>query len=142
MARKSQNNHYKILVGLPEVEGAVSFHQRQIDRALKPRLKALEYVAEATKLAEYLGGRVESLGLHEDWTIAKPIFPDIEIFFVFNRANGQNPPSLKVLYSGNKVNTMKGDDLARVALVCINHMLRFVRETNPGKHLPDICYKV
>jgi hypothetical protein len=142
MARKSQNNHYKILVGLPEVEGAVSFHQRQIDRALKPRLKALEYVAEAAKLAEYLGGRVESLGLNEDWTIAKNIFPCVEIFFVFNRANGQSPPSLKVLYSGDRIKMIKGDDLARVALVCINHMLRFVRDTNPGKHLPDICYKV
>ena len=109
---------------------------------MKPRLKALEYVAEATKLAEYLGGRVESLGFGEDWTIAKPIFPGVEIFFVFNRANGQTPPSLKVLYSGDRVKTMKGDDLARIALVCINQMLRFVRETNPGKHLPDICYKV
>lgn len=142
MVRKSQNNHYKILVGLPEVEGAVSFHQRQIDKALKPRLKALEYVAEATRLAEYLGGRVESLGLREDWAIAKPIFPGVEIFFVFNRANGQTPSNLKVLYSGDRIKTMKGDDLARMAMVCINQMLRFVRDTNPGKHLPDICDKV
>ena len=142
MAPRSKNNHYKILIGLAEIEGAVSFHQREIDRALKPRLKALEYVAEASKLAEFIGGRVESLGLREDWTIAKSIFPGVEIFFVFNRANGETPPSFKVLYSGDRIKMMKGDDLARVALVCINQMLRFVKATNPGKHLPDICHKV
>jgi len=142
MAKRSQNNHYKILLGLPEIEGAVSSHQREINRALKPRLKALEYVAEASKLAEFIGGRLEWLGLREDWAIAKPVFPGVEIYFAFTRANGETPPGLKVFYSGDRVSLMKGDDLSRMALACINQMLRFVKVTNPGKHLPDICYKV
>jgi len=50
----------KRLISLHEIEGAISPHHRQIERALKGRKEALEYVAEVSKLAEFLGGRVES----------------------------------------------------------------------------------
>ena len=137
--RKTQ---YKVLIGLQELNGASGFHQRQVDGALKRRQKALEYVAEVHKLAEFIGGRVESLGLREDWAISKEIFPGVQVFFLFNRANSQSPSHLKVLYSGESVRSMKSADLTTVTIALVNHMLRFVKATNPSKDLPDICRRV
>ena len=50
------------LISLSEIEGADSPHRKQIDRALQSRKEALEYVKDVSKLAEYIGGRAESLG--------------------------------------------------------------------------------
>ena len=131
----------KRLISLHEIEGAISPHHRQIERALKGRKEALEYVAEVSKLAEFLGGRVESLGLREDWAISKEIFPGVEVFFVFNRADDEFPSSLRVLYSGDRIKLMKGEDLAGFTILYVSHMLRYVRGTNPGKNLPEVCYR-
>jgi hypothetical protein len=137
--RKTQ---YKVLIGLQEVNGASGFHRRQVDGALKRRQKALEYVAEVHKLADFVGGRVESLGLHEDWAISKEIFPEVQVLFLFNRANSQSPSQLKVFYSGESVRSVKSGDLTTVTIALLNHMLRFVKITNPSKDLPDICRRV
>lgn len=130
------------LISLREIEGPVSPHQRQIDGALKAKKEALEYVADVSKLAEFVGGKVESLGMGEDWAISKEIFPGVEIFFVYNRADEEFPSNLKVLFSGDRIKLMKGEDLAGIAIVYVSHMLRHVREANPGKKLPEVCYRV
>ena len=129
------------LISLREIEGAISPHQRQIERALEGRKEALEYVAEVSKLAEFIGGRVESLGLREDWAISKEIFPGVEVFFVFNRADEEFSSSLRVLYCGDRIKLMKGEDLAGFSILYVSHMLRYVRETNPGENLPEVCYR-
>lgn len=131
----------RVLVSLREIEGVASPHQEQIDAALELREEALEYVADVQGLAEFMGGKVESLGLREDWAISKKIFPGVEIFFVFNRADGELHSQLKVLYSGDRT-LMRGDDLASITIVLVNHMLRFVKVSSPGKELPDVCQKV
>jgi hypothetical protein len=132
----------KKLIGLQEIEGAVSPHQKQIDGALKARKEALEYVADVSKLADFIGGKVESLGMGEDWAVSKEIFPGVQVFFVFNRADDEFPSSLKVLFSGDRIKLMKGEDLAVFVIFYVNHMLRYVRDSNPGKRLPEVCYRV
>jgi hypothetical protein len=132
----------KKLIGLQEIEGAVSPHQKQIERALKARKEALEYVADASKLADFIGGKVESLGMGEDWAISKEIFPGVQVFFIFNRADEEFPSSLKVLFSGDMIKLMSGEDLAVFVIFYVNHMLRYVRDSNPGKSLPEVCYRV
>jgi len=132
----------KKLIGLQEIEGAVSPHQKQIDMALKTRKEALEYVADVSKLAEFIGGRVESLGMGEDWAISKEIFPGVQVFFVFNRADDEFPSNVKVLFSGDRIKLMKGEDLAGFVIFYVIHMLRYVKESNPGKSLPEVCYRV
>ena len=132
----------KKLISLREIEGAVSPHQRQIDMALKTRKEALEYVADVSKLAEFIGGKVESLGMGEDWAISKEIFPGVDVFFIFNRADEELPSSLKVLFSGDRIKLMRGEDLAGFAILYIIHILRYVKESNPGKNLPEVCYRV
>ena len=132
----------KKLIGLQEIEGAVSPHQKQIDMALKSRKEALEYVADVSKLADFIGGKVESLGMGEDWAISKEVFPGVRVFFVFNRADDEIPSSLKVLFSGDRIKLMKGEDLAGFVILYVIHMLRYVRDSNPGKQLPEVCYRV
>lgn len=130
------------LISLREIEGVVSPHQRQVEMALKSRKEALEHVADVSKLAEFMGGRVESLGLGEDWAVSKQIFPGVEVFFVFNRADEEFPSRLRFLYSGDRIKAMKGEDLAGFTILFVSHMLRYIRETNPGKSLPEVCYRV
>ncbi|MBC8275998.1 MAG: DUF3786 domain-containing protein [Chloroflexi bacterium] len=132
----------KKLIGLQEIEGAVSPHQKQIDMALKSRKEALEYVADVSRLADFIGGKVESLGMGEDWAISKEIFPGVQVFFVFNRADDEFPSNVKVLFSGDRIKLMKGEDLAGFVILCVIHMLRYVKESNPGKSLPEVCYRV
>ncbi len=132
----------KKLIGLQEIEGAVSPHQKQIDMALKTRKEALEYVADVSKLAEFIGGKVESLGMGADWAISKEVFPGVQVFFIFNRADDEFASSLKVLFSGDRIKLMRGEDLAGFVILYVIHMLRHVKESNPGKSLPEVCYRV
>lgn len=131
----------KKLVSLQEIEGAVSPHKKQIDMALKARKAAMEYVADVAKLAEFIGGKVESVGIGEDWAVSKEIFPGVNIFFVYNHGDDEFESSLKVLFSGDKLKIMSGEDLAVFAIFYATHMVRFVRESNPGKKLPEVCYR-
>jgi len=132
----------KKLIGLQEIEGAVSPHQKQIGMALNARKEALEYVTDVSKLAEFVGGKVESLGMGEDWAIKKEVFPGVEIFFIYNRADDEFQSNLKVLFSGDRIKLMRGEDLAVFVIFYVNHMLRYVRDNNPGKRLPEVCYRV
>jgi hypothetical protein len=132
----------KKLIGLQEIEGAVSPHQKQIDTALKARKEALEYVTDVSKLAEFIGGKVESLGMGEGWAVSKEVFPGVEIFFIYNRADDEFQSNLKVLFSGGRIKLMKGEDLAVFVIFYVNHMLRYVKDSNPGKRLPEVCYRV
>ena len=129
------------LISLREIEGAVSPHQGQVQRAVEARKEALEYVAEVSGLAEFIGGEVESLGVGEDWAISKEIFPGVEVSFIYNRADEEFPGNLRVLYSGDRIGLMSGEDLAGITIAYVTHMLRYVRETNPGKKLPEVCYR-
>jgi hypothetical protein len=131
----------KKLISLQEIEGAVSPHKKQIDMALKARKAALDYVTDIAKLAEFIGGRVESLGIGEDWAVSKEIFPGVNIFFVYNRGDDEFESRLKVLFSGDRLKIMSGEDLAVFAIFYSTHMVRFVRESNPGKKLPEVCYR-
>ena len=130
------------LISLREIEGAVSPHQGQLDHALKARKEALEYVADASKLAEFIGGKLESLGVGEDWAVSKEIFPGVFVFFIFKRADDEFPSNLRVLFSGDNIKMMKGEDLAGFVILYLIHMLRFVRDTTQDKKLPEVCYRV
>jgi hypothetical protein len=132
----------KKLVSLQEIEGAISPHKKQIDMALKARKEALEYVTDVSKLAEFIGGKVESLGIGEDWAVSKEIFPGVQIFFIYNHGDDEFESGIKVLFSGDRLKIMSGEDLAVFAIFYVSHMVRFVRESNPGKKLPEVCYRV
>jgi len=130
------------LVNFAELEGKISPHQGQVKGGLKMRAAALEYVGDTEGLAGYLGGVVEKLGIGEDWAVAKELFPGVVIHLVFNHADSEFPTRLRALYSGERIRLVHGDELATMTISVANHILRYVRETNPDKRLPEVCYKV
>jgi hypothetical protein len=106
------------------------------------RAAPVEYVKNVQALADYLGGRIEKPDIGEDWAVSKEIYPGVTVHVVFNRADDEFPARLRVLYSGDKIYIIKGDELATVTISLANQMLRYVREANPGVKLPEVCYKV
>jgi hypothetical protein len=139
--QEPQNNMIK-LVSLKEIEGAESPHQKQVDRALKARSDALNYINNIEELAGFIGGRVEKLGLHEDWSVSKEIFPGVTVHFMFNKADDEFPANLKVLFSGDRLKLLSGEDLAGITIAYVTHMLRYIRTANPDVKLPEVCYRV
>jgi hypothetical protein len=130
------------LVTLHEIDGKASPHIGQIDRALQARAEALNFVEDVSALAGFIGGSVVALGRREDWAISKEVFPGVTIYYIFSKADDELPATLKVLFSGDRVNLMTGEDLSGLIIYTVTHMLRYVREANPGKKLPEVCYRV
>ncbi len=135
-AKKSQ------LLNLREVEGKTSPHQGQLDRALRVRAEALSFVDDVAALASFMGAKVEVRGCRGEWCIVKEIFPGVKIHFVFYRADEEFPARLKALFSGNRLKLMSGEDLVSLMIPIVSHMLRYVREANSDKKLPEVCYRV
>ena len=128
------------LLSLKEIEGPTTTHDTFIKGEIARRKVALEYVDNITALADYIGGEVISLGLREDWAIKKEIFPGIEIIFIFNKADEEFPSNFRVLYSGERIRSTRGEDLADLTIACVNQMLRYVRDTVTDP--PDICNRM
>lgn len=128
------------LISLKEIDGPTTPHDAFLKRAVDIRKEALTFVDDVDKLADYVGGKIESLGLHEDWAIQKEVFPGVQIHFIFNKANDEFPASLRVFYSGQRLRGVSGEDLVELTIACLNHMLRYVKQTvaNP----PEICSRV
>ena len=130
----------KNLISLKEIDGPQAPHDAFLKRMVDLRKDALAYVDDVAKLAEYVGGEAESLGLREDWALRKEAFPGVEIHFVFNKADDEFPASLRVLFSGRRIRSVSGEDLIELTVACLNHMLRYVKETVADP--PEICSKV
>lgn len=130
----------KKLLSLKEIEGPTGPHDGFLKREMDRRKEPLSYVDDVSKLAEYIGGEVVSLGISEDWAIRKEVFPGIQILFVYNRADEEFPSNLRILYSGERIGTIRGEDLVELTIACVNHMLRYVKET--VKDPPEICMRV
>lgn len=130
----------KDLLTLKEIDGPQAPHDAFLKREVDLRKEALGYVDDAARLADYMGGEVEALGLREDWALRKEVFPGVEIHFVFQRADDEFPAGLRVLFSGGRVRKTSGEDLIELTVACLNHMLRYVRETVADP--PQICSRV
>ncbi len=130
----------KDLLTLKEIDGPQSPHDAFLKREVELRKEALACVDDAARLAEYVGGEVEALGLREDWGLRKEVFPGVDVHFVFNRADDEFPAGLRVLFSGRRLRGISGEDLIELTVACLNHMLRYVKETVADP--PEICSKV
>ena len=130
------------LLSLKEIEGADSPHQKQLDRAMKIRVPAFEFVRDVRALAEFVGGRAENAGLREDWAVSKEIYPGVIVHFLYYKADDEFPAVLKVLFSGDRLKMLSGEDLAGLTIACASHMIRYIRESNPNTQLPEVCYRM
>ncbi len=130
----------KKLLSLKEIDGPLTPHDAFVKREVEVRKEALAHVSDVPAMARYLGGEAETLGISEDWAVRKDFFPGVEIHFIYTRADEEFPSSLRILYSGENIRKVKGEDLVELTVAGLNHMLRYVRETveNP----PEICNRV
>jgi len=130
----------KSLVSIKEIDGPLTPHAAFIEREADLRKEALDQVGDVSRLAEYVGGEVDSLKLGEDWGIKKEVFPGIWIHLLYSRADEEFPSNVRVLYSGENIKKIRGEDLVELTIACLNHMLRYVRET--AQNPPEICTRV
>ena len=130
----------KKLLTLKEIDGPFTPHDAFVKREVETRKEALAYVKDVPALARYLGGEPEQLGISEDWAIRKDFFPGVGIHFIYTRADEEFPSSLRILYSGENINRIRGEDLVELTIAGLNHMLRYVRET--AENPPEICKRV
>jgi hypothetical protein len=128
------------LVSIKEIDGPLTPHDAFIKREADLRKEALDLVNDVSGLAGFVGGEVESLGLGENWGIRKEFFPGIRIHFLYSGADEEFPSSVRVLFSGDNIKKIRGEDLVELTVACLNHMLRYVKET--AENPPEICSRV
>jgi hypothetical protein len=129
----------KKFLTLKEIEGVVSTHDVYLKHEIARRVEAFEYIEDVQEVAEYIGAEVCNLNIKCDWVIKKEFFPEVEAYFLYNRKDEEFPASLNVIFSGERVKDVKGDDLATLVISTINHILRYIKNKNPDKNLPEIC---
>ncbi len=132
----------KEFLTLKEIEGVV-VHDIYLKKEVARRCEAFEYLDDVEKMTHYIGGeRLVPPPLRCDWMVKKIFYPGVESYFLYNRQDEEFPPSMQVLFSGEKVRELKGDDLAVLAIATINHMIHYIRNSQSGKRLPEICQVV
>ncbi|MBS3906116.1 MAG: DUF3786 domain-containing protein [Syntrophaceae bacterium] len=124
---------------LKEIEGVV-VHDLYLKKEVARRSEAFEYLDDVEKMTDYVGGEVVvSPPIRCDWMMKKVFYPGVEAYFLYNRKDEEFPPSMQVLFSGGKARELKGDDLSVLAIATINHMIHYIRLSNPDRSLPEIC---
>lgn len=126
---------------LREIEGRISPHQSQLDRALKARAEALSFINDVDALADFIGGKNDTTNHRADWAIMKEIFPGVNIHFLFYRGDSEFPANLKALFSGTNLGLISGEDLVGLTIPIVSHMLRHIRIKYPDRQLPEIVYR-
>ncbi len=124
---------------LKEIEGVV-VHDVYLKKEVARRCEAFEYLDDVEKMTAYIGGeRVIPPPIRCDWMVKKTFYPGVESYYLFNRKDEEFPSSMQVLFSGEKVRELKGDDLSVLAIATINHMIHYIRNSKRGVKLPEIC---
>lgn len=124
---------------LKEIEGAI-VHDVYLKNEVQRRVDAFEYIDDLHKVTEYIGGEViDAPKIRCDWMIKKVFFPGVECYLLYNHKDDEFPATLSVLFSGERIKDIKGEDLASLTISTINHIIRYIKKANPDKNLPEIC---
>jgi len=129
------------LVDLKSLEGRFSPHDNFLKTQLERRKVCLSFVEEPQKVADFIGGTVEIPRSDEKWSISKELFPGIMVHVLF-RSDDEFGNRLEVFFSGERIQSFPGEDLAELAVAVVNHMIRYVRSTIPEDQLPEICTRI
>ncbi len=129
----------KIFLTLKEIEGVI-VHDVYLKKEVERRVNAFEYLDDLDKMVESIGGDlVKPPPVRCDWMLRKVFFPEVECYFLYHHKDEEFPGSMQILFSGERVKELKGDDLAVLAITTINHMIRYIKRSHPEKSLPEIC---
>lgn len=129
----------KEFLTLKEIEGVV-VHDLYLKKEVARRSEVFEYLDDVESMTQYIGGeRINTPPIRCDWMIRKEFYPGVEGYFLYHHKDEEFPSSMQVLFSGEKVRELKGDDLAVLAITTINHMIHYISHSSPEKTLPEIC---
>ena len=129
----------KEFLTLKEIEGVV-VHDLYLKKEVARRSEPFEYLDDVRKMTQYIGGEwLASPPIRCDWMVKKVFYPGVEAYFLYQHKDEEFPSSMQVLFSGEKVRELKGDDLSVLAIATINHMIHYIRYSSPEKSLPEIC---
>ncbi len=132
----------KEFLTLKEIEGVV-VHDVYLKKEVARRAEAFEYLDDVEKMGQYIGGeKIEPPPIRCDWMVKKEFYPGVEGYFLYHHKDEEFSASMQVLFSGDKVRELKGDDLAVLAIATINHMIHYIRHSSPEKSLPEICHVI
>ena len=124
---------------LKEIEGVI-VHDVYLKKEVARRVEPFEFLEDVRQMAAYIGGEIiDPPTFRCDWMLKKVFFPEVECYFLYHHKDEELPASMQVLFSGERVKEIKGDDSATLAIATINQMIRFIRHSHPGKSLPEIC---
>lgn len=124
---------------LKEIEKVI-VHDIYLKNEANRRAVAFEYIDDIYKAAEFIGGSViDKPQINCTWMLKKDFFPQVECYLLFNHQDDEFPASLQVLFSGERIADVKGEDLAALSIATINQIIRYVKKSNPNKELPPIC---
>lgn len=129
----------KVFMTLKEIEGVI-VHDVYLKKEVERRAFVFEFLKDISGAVDFVAGELLSPPpIRCTWAVKKVFFPEVECYFLYNHKDDELPASMQVLFAGERVKQLKGDDLASLAITTINHMIRFIRHSNPGVALPEIC---
>lgn len=133
------SNKEKKLHTIDEIDGMTSIgspHKkelREIGEKMAPILRKMDKSSIEGFATNVLGGKIENLGLEEDWTMTKEMFPEVYIHMVYTfygEEFGENESdSVRFFFSGERIKWITGEDLASFIDSTVNYQKRTILNT-------------
>ena len=115
------------------IKGIVTPHQRDLDDLTKKNIDVLRKVKDIQikKINDALDSISVELDLGEDWAISKEFFPGVELIVLYQYYGdefgaGVAEDEIQVVYSGDNVLAVSGEDLMHFTEILLNFMSRIV----------------
>jgi len=93
-----------------------------------------------------IGGKMDNIGLGEDWTITFEIFPQVNIHisysFFGDEFGDEMEAELKYFFSGERVHLVPGEDLVAFVDILLDFIERMIKNEEPFDKNYDIKSKI
>lgn len=114
-------------------------HQRELEEVVSskfPLFKGLEKDTLQSIVYEDLGAKFDDLGLNEDWTITIEFFPEANVhvsFFYYGDEFGDLEGELKVLFSGERIHWIPGEDSVTYTSILLDFIEQRIKKRQPSE---------
>jgi hypothetical protein len=128
------NNREKIFFTIDEIDGMTSIgspHKKElfeIGAKISPILRKLDNPTIEEFAESVIGGKIENIGVGEDWTMTKELYPEVKIHMAYTYYGDEFGDSeidgVKFLFSGERIKWITGEDLASFVDLTVNYQKR------------------
>ncbi len=129
------------LLDIKAIEGRLSPHDAYLREQMARRKVCLGLAKDPSQMASYIGGILEARRADEKWCIAKEFFPGVRVHILF-RADEEFGTRAEAFFSGDAVLGTPGEELAEMAVLAVNRMIRYIRSSTPEEMLPEVCKRI